>query len=288
MKGAEILKNFLNKLSRFKIIFIALTIILIGIRLFFEYAKKKKGLLLEYDYMYYVINYIIILSALFICFKNKAIRWIYFGIIIILAIINTVGINKCINNVEFQKKFVRGENMFIIKETKNNPENAVDKTPYSLVYTKSHKIFIRLYDKLRISGNYKPFKNNAYKVTWINDEKAVLKYSYGSKKAAKAKIYNFSKGNGEYQNVLGKLNGTYNDKNEEQSSIQFDNGIITLKINDEKYWYSSSSADEQGNYGTILYDDKYIHGIYILINKDNTITVGSTILKNDKQYIFSR
>lgn len=115
-----------------------------------------------------------------------------------------------------------------------------------------------------------------------------MKYSYGNNKIVKAKIYNFSTISGQYQNVLGKLNGIYYRKDGKLNSIEFSNGMVTYRNQDEIYWYSSSNADEQGNYGTVLYGAKNAHGLYIVINNDNTITVGSADLADNKHYIYSK
>lgn len=268
-------------MAKYKKITIFITFILLFIRIFLEYAEKSRGLYLVHDYMYNVINYLIILSALSIYFENRKTRLTYFWVLLILASINTVGIYKSIDNIQFQSNFSKGKNMFIVKETKNE-------TDYSLVYTKSHKIFIRLVEKLRLGNGYKPFSNMSYEVTWINNEKAIIKFSNGQSHEVRGKILNFTETNGQYLNVLASLNGSWTDKNNNNNSITFDRGEITYKIGNKTYWYSSSMADEQGNYGSILYGSNNTPGIYILKNDDNTITMGYIQLKNNRKYIYSR
>ncbi|MFA6941981.1 MAG: hypothetical protein WCQ54_13545, partial [Clostridiaceae bacterium] len=69
------MKHVVEKLKKFKAIPILITIMLIFFRLFLYYAAKSKGLYLEHDYMYSVINYVIILTAFFIYISNKKVRW---------------------------------------------------------------------------------------------------------------------------------------------------------------------------------------------------------------------
>lgn len=231
--------------------------------------------------MYGVINYIILIIALLVYFKNRKIRLIYWGLLLILTLINTVGIYKSIDNVQFQAKFTHGENYFVVKEIKSD-------TNFSLVYSKRHKIFIYLIDKISIKNDYKPFSNNKYKVLWINNEKALIKYEYGSNTEAKGHILNFTKINAPYSNVLGNLEGTWADKNNKGNTITFDREQITYKAGSEIYWYSSSMADEQGNYGSVLYGANNTPAIYILINSDSTITIGYIDLKNDTKNIYGK
>lgn len=275
------MKNFLTKLNRYKAIPICIAIILAAMGILLAYIGKRKGLYLEHDYMYGVIDYVILIMALLVYFKNKKVRHIYWIIVTILIIANTVLTYKSFANVQFQKKFAHGENSFIVKETKNEPN-------YSLVYVKSRNIFIRLIDKIKIENEYKPFFNNAYEVIWIKDEKAIIKYSYGSTANPKCHILNFTKVNGAYSNVLGSLEGQWIDRNNKGNTLTFDRGQITYKNGKEIYWYSSSMADEQGSYGSILYGSDSTPTLYILKNADNTITLGYVQFKNNKQSIYIR
>lgn len=275
------MKYISDKLKKYKAVPILITIIFVFVRLFLYYAAKHKELYLEHDYMYSVINYVIILSALLIYISNKKIRWTYFIILIILAGVNTAGIYKSIRNIEFQQSYTNGKNYFIIKETKDEPE-------FSLVYVKRYKIFIRLGDKLKVSNGYKPFFNGEYKVIWLNDEKALIKFVYGSSHKAKGKILNFTQFNGAYSNVLGGLEGTWTDKNNKGNTLTFDRGQITFKTGSQIYWYSSSLADEQGNYGSILYGANDTPNLFILKNNDGTMTVGYADIRNDSKSVYSK
>lgn len=275
------MKNILIKLRKFKKTTIFITSILLLIRIFLGYAEKSKGLYLVHDYMYSIINYLILASALLIYLENKKIRWTYLVILLILTVTNTVAIYKSIDNIQFQSSFNRGENSFIVKETKDEAE-------YSLVYTTKYGIFIRLADKIKVTNGYKPFSNLQYEVTWINDEKALIKILNGSNHVAKGKFLNFTKLNGQYLNVLANLEGTWTDKSNSGNTISFDRGQITYKSGNKIYWYSSSMADEQGNYGSILYGANNTPSIYLLVNGDNTITMGYVELKNNKQNVYSR
>ncbi|MDV3427254.1 MAG: hypothetical protein LIR50_08755 [Bacillota bacterium] len=266
------MKYLIERLKKYKAIPVFISIMLIFFRLFLYYAAKSKELYLEHDYMYSVINYIIISAALLIYISNKKVRRTYFIILIILALVNTAGIYKSISNVEFQQSFTNGKNLFIIKETKDEPE-------FSLVYVKKHKIFIRLGDKLKIKDGYKPFLNGKYKVIWLSGDKALVKFVYGSSYKAKGEILNFTIINGAYSNVLGGLQGTWTDKNNKENTLTFDRGQITYKTGTEIYWYSSSQADEQGNYGSILYGADGTPSLFVLKNDDNTMTVGYADLK---------
>ena len=73
MKRDETMKSILKKIMGYKKTTIFIIILLILLRIFFEYAKESKGLYLVHGYMYNIINYIILSSALLICFENKKI-----------------------------------------------------------------------------------------------------------------------------------------------------------------------------------------------------------------------
>ena len=273
------MKDILKKVRKHKKIMIFIIIILILLRIFFEYARKSKGLYLVHDYMYNIVNYMILVSALLVYFENKKVRWTYLGILLLLIIMNTVGIYKSISNIQFQSSFIHAQNSFIIKETKVEPE-------FSLIYLPAHKIFMRLADKIKVTNGYKPFANKGYKVIWINADKVLIKYLNGTNHTSKGDILNFSETNGPYSNVLANLSGTWVDKN--KNTINISGMQITYKVRNKIYWYSSSMSGEQGNYGTILYGNSDTPSIYILMNANSTITVGNTALNNDEQNIYTK
>ncbi|MBU3201866.1 hypothetical protein LL037_11720 [Clostridium estertheticum] len=275
------MKGILKKLEKHQKITIFIIIILILIRTFFEYAIKSKGLYLVHDYMYNILNYIILALALLVYFKNEKVRWTYLGILLLLITMNTFGIYKSISNIQFQSNFTHAQNSFIIRETKDEPE-------FSIIYIPAHKIFMRLDDKIKVTNGYKPFANKGYEVVWLNDDKALIKYLNGTNHISKGDILNFSKTNGPYSNVLANLSGTWIDKNNNKNTINIAGVQITYKSKNKIYWYSSSMSGEQGNYGSILYGNSDTPSIYILMNANNTITVGYTALNNNEQSIYTK
>lgn len=275
------MKKFLKKLRKHQKITIFIIIILILLRAFFEYAIKRKGLYLMHDYMYNILNYIILVLALLVYFKNEKVRWTYLGVLLLLIIMNTFGIYKSISNIQFQSNFSHAQNSFIIRETKDEPE-------FSIIYIPAHKIFMRLDDKIKVTNGYKPFSNKGYEVVWLNDDKALIKYLNGTNHISKGDILNFSKTNGPYSNVLANLSGTWIDKNNNKNTINIAGVQITYKAKNNIYWYSSSMSGEQGNYGSILYGNSDTPSIYILMNANNTITVGYTALNNNEQSIYTK
>ncbi|MBU3101070.1 hypothetical protein KPL44_17530 [Clostridium sp. DSM 17811] len=275
------MKFFFKKLRKHQKITIFIIIILILLRTFFEYAIKSKGLYLVHDYMYNSLNYIILALALLVYFKNEKFRWTYLGVLLLLIIMNTFGIYKSISNLQFQSNFTHAQNSFIIRETKDEPE-------FSIIYIPAHKIFMRLDDKIKVTNGYKPFSNKGYEVVWLNDDKALIKYLNGTNHISKGDILNFSKTNGPYSNVLANLSGTWIDKNNNKNTINIAGVQITYKAKNKIYWYSSSMSGEQGNYGSILYGNSDTPSIYILMNANNTITVGYTALNNNEQSIYTK
>ncbi|MBX4264356.1 hypothetical protein [Clostridium estertheticum] len=275
------MKSILEKLRKHQIIIIFIILVLILLRSFFEYAIKSKGLYLVHDYMYNILNYIILALALLVYFKNEKVRWTYLGILLLLITMNTFGIYKSISNIQFQSNFTHAQNSFIIRETKDEPE-------FSIIYIPAHKIFMRLDDKIKVTNGYKPFANKGYEVVWLNDDKALIKYLNGTNHISKGDILNFSKTNGPYSNVLANLSGTWIDKNNNKNTINIAGVQITYKVKNKIYWYSSSMSGEQGNYGSILYGNSDTPSIYILMNANNTITVGYTVLNNNEQSIYTK
>ncbi|MBU3156682.1 hypothetical protein [Clostridium estertheticum] len=227
------------------------------------------------------MNYIILVLALLVYFKNKKVRWTYLSVLLLLIIMNTFGIYKSISNIQFQSNFTHAQNSFIIRETKDEPE-------FSVIYIPAHKIFMRLDDKIKVTNGYKPFSNKGYEVVWLNDDKALIKYLNGTNHISKGDILNFSKTNGPYSNVLANLSGTWIDKNNNKNTINIAGVQITYKSKNKIYWYSSSMSGEQGNYGSILYSNSDTPSIYILMNANNTITVGYTALNNNEQSIYTK
>ena len=95
-------------------------------------------------------------------------------------------------------------------------------------------------------------------------------------------IYDYRASNAtSYFNVLGSIRGNWVDENNRNNKLDLTSGGITLELDGESYNYNFQNADEQGISGTILYGEDSTPSVSIILNKDNTISVGIVSLKNE-------
>ncbi|MGL4373582.1 MAG: hypothetical protein ACRCS6_07355, partial [Turicibacter sp.] len=172
-----------------------------------------------------------------------------------------------------------GIHSFVIKETKDNPD-------FSSLYAVKYSNLMKLSDLLKVRNDYKPFMNGEFEVTWLNDDYALVECMDGELLRAKAVILSFKSRNEDYTNVIGSLSGVYVDAMNEQNCLTIEGDTITYQTPVDTYWYSGSSADEQGNYGTVLYGSDFAPVIYLLKNSDDSVTIGEVKLGEHIQSIY--
>lgn len=274
-------KKTLSRMEIFKIVILCCALIIIAFRVFVEYAAKKKGLYLLHDYMYGVINYSILILLAISAPRNKKIKILEYSILAILLVLNTKGFKNHPNNPVFLSYSPNKENVVVIKET-------ADPIKGSYGLKKSHYIFFRVVDKYFTYNQYRTFSNGTYKVHWVNDNIAKVTYLTGESNKVAQHITNFKPNGQAYTNVLGSLQGKWHDKNNSQNKLEIKGGMITLEKGGQTYFYDAMKADEQGNYGTVIYDQYRDPNFSIIKNEDGTILVGDVTLDKPQEHTYVR
>lgn len=263
-----------------KIFAFCLMVVFIVIRISLEILIKDKGLYLLHDSIYRIINYSIILLGLILLPKNKIIRSIGYAVFGALFIVNTLGYIKDFKSPLFYSYSPGKEHVVIIKETDDSIKGS-----YGL--TLAHKIFVRINDKFFTDDQYRTFSAGTYKVRWIDEDIATVTYLSGNKLIQHIYDYRPSTATS-YFNVLGSINGKWVDKNNPSNKLDLTSGNIKLDMDGETYFYYFGNADEQGISGTVLYGAEGVPSVSIILNDDNTISVGLVSLKDEEFNTFVR
>lgn len=274
-------KKTLSKREIFKIVILCCALIMIIFRVFAEYAAKKKGLYLLHDYMYRVINYSILILLAISAPRNKKIKILEYSILAILLVLNTIGLKSDPNNPVFLSYSPNKENVIVIKET-------TDPIKGSYGLKKSHYIFFRVVDKYFTDNQYRTFSKGTYKVNWVNNHIAKVTYLKGESNKIVQHITNFKPNGQAYTNVLGTLQGKWTNKNNWQNKLEIKGGMITLEKGGETYFYDAMKADEQGNYGSVIYGKDENPSFSIIKNEDGTILVGDVTLDKPQEHTYVR
>ncbi|PRR81942.1 hypothetical protein [Clostridium vincentii] len=168
------------------------------------------------------------------------------------------------------------EHVVIIKETDDPIKGS-----YGL--TMAHKIFVRITDKFFTDDEYRTFSKGTYKVRWIEEDIATVTYLSGNRNKLIQHIYDYRDFNGtSYFNVLGSISGKWVEKDNENNKLDLTSGNIKLDMNGATYFYYFGDADEQGIHGTVLYGAEGVPSVSIILNDDNTISVGLVSLNSEK------
>ncbi|RDY25518.1 hypothetical protein CHL78_017785 [Romboutsia weinsteinii] len=257
--------------KKIKIGLMILTFILITFQVLTVGVALTKGYYLIYDWIFYVINYLIIIIIMYIYFKS---RWdikksTKVSIAVVLIVINSTFLYK-----------VGLTNVLVSKSSDNKHELILKEYPNMNIKTTRLKrrgvIFGRKVDTLEGSATYKAIENKTYKVDWASDDNAVLTYATDKEEKISAAIYNFrSTDIISYFYVLSSIEGKWVDKENKNNYLIFDRSKIVYSID------NNISGSNIYNY-----DPKNTtqHGVLSLVVKQKNNPTFSIIINSDSEF----
>lgn len=230
-----------------------------------------KDYYLIYDFIFYVVNYLILIIFCLLISKGKIIRYILYGIAIALITANTVffyfmgNVNLIVSKSENNKYEV------ILKEYKHMNYNTVRLKRRWLIYGKKVQTFEGSY-------NLKFIQENNYKIIWDNDQALILYKNYDA--GVEVSIVSFRKDNYiSYQNVIPALEGKWIDKSNKNNNIIFNQGKIIYTKDDKLYYYNSQNTVQYG-VDAILVKGGYDKPTFAVLLNSNA-KIGENCLLND-------
>lgn len=249
-----------------------------------------KDYYLIYDFIFYVVNYLILIIFCLLISKGKIIRYILYGIAIALITANTVffyfmgNVNLIVSKSENNKYEV------ILKEYKHMNFNTVRLKRRWFIYGKKVETF-------KGSYNLKFIEENNYKIIWDNDQALILYKNYDS--GVEVSIVSFRKDNYiSYQNVTPALEGKWIDKSNKNNNIIFNQGKIIYTKDDKLYYYNSQNTVQYGmdailvkggydkpTFAVLLNSNAKI-GENCLLNDDATISIYNIGLEDNKGSVY--
>ncbi|MBS6005981.1 MAG: hypothetical protein KIB43_03395 [Clostridium baratii] len=249
-----------------------------------------KDYYLIYDFIFYVVNYLILIIFCLLIKKGKILRYIFYGIAIALITANTVffyfmgNVNLIVSKSENNKYEV------ILKEYKHMNFNTIRLKRRWLIYGKKVETF-------KGSYNLKFIEENNYKIIWDNDQALILYKNYDA--GVEVSIVSFRKDNYiSYQNVTPALEGKWIDKSNKNNNIIFNQGKIIYTKDDKLYYYNSQNTVQYGvdailvkggydkpTFAVLLNSNAKI-GENCLLNDDATISIYNIGLEDNKGSVY--
>lgn len=287
----------LNNHKKIKILLVSIIIMLILLALGIEVVKLK-GYYLIYDWMYFIIIYMILVLFILLSSKNKRLKWIEYGVILIIFIFNTKGLLDANQNKVFIFKSPNFKNEIIIKEAVNKKDGSLK----TLDLKRRFYLFAKKSSEYPTEKLYRSFSAGTYKVNWIKDNIATVNYLYSDKgRNIKQHVYTFNfKEPISYNYVTASITGVWKDKENPNNTLTVEkNKFIYVKggktfvydtANAEQKGYTAVVFNGQGNVPdlSIIFNEGNIIESNCLLNKEATIFIGNVFLEDEKYGLFKK
>lgn len=248
-------------LEVFLVIFQVFTIVL---------AQSKKYYLIH-DWIFYVVNYIIVILPFVITIKNKKLMMLKVIVGIVLLVINTsfflnLGCVKLVISKSENKK-----HELILKE--------YEKMNYETVRLKRRGlIYGRVSDTISGSSKYKTLDKETYNIDWVSGDTAVFTYIANDKKVLKENIFNFRDTDTlSYYYVLPTLGGKWIENDNKNNYFMHDGSDIIYANNGKLYYYDINSVTQYGVWSIVLKGDEEKPTIAVILNSDCKIGTNGLI-----------
>lgn len=258
--------------KKLKLGLVILTVLLITFQILTVGVALVKRYYLIYDWIFYIINYLIIIIILYIYFKTrwdikKSTKW---ALAVILIVINSTVFYKAGATNVLVSKSSDGQHELILKEYENMNLKTVRLKRRGI-------IFGRNVDELDKSETYKALENKTYKVDWASDDNAVLTYATDEEKDISVAVYNFRPTDIiSYYYVLPSIEGRWIDKENKNNYLIVDRGKIVYSIDNNIFYYNSENATQHGVL-SLVFKQKDSPSFSIVINSDSEFNEHTTV-----------
>ena len=270
-----------------------LELILIVFQMLVVVAFKKEYYLI-YDWIFFAVNYLIILIFILLLSKNKIVKWLQLVIALALITINTVGFYYLGDTKTIISKSPNGENEIVIREYPNLNYESIKLKPRWLIFGKKVEI-------LKNSSSYKAITENKYKIEWTDNDAVIYTYQINKDGILEQGFYNFRPQQISYKNVLPSLNGKWVSEKDPKNYFALDTGDIVYAKNGQIYYYKNAEIEQRGEIALVFnstYSDKPSFSLILnsdsvigqdcLINENGSITISHISLTDSNGEVFRK
>ena len=282
-----------NKKVKFGLTIIGFLLLIFQISVLLLSFYKEYYLI--YDWMFFAINYLIVILLVLLTNENKGLKWFKLGFALALFVINSTFFYYLGNVNLVISKSPGKQYEVIIKEYKNMKLETVRLKRRGVIFGKK-------VETLTGSSSYKAIESNKYKVQWPNNEISIFIYSTSKDETLDEKIYSFNESNlVSYVNVLPSLYGKWISQDNPNNYFMVNLNDIVYAKDNKLYYYSNDEVTQQGissivvnsntkdkPFFTLVLNSDSVIGKDDLVNKGGSITITNITLKNSKGEIFRK
>ena len=260
-----------------KIVLCGVAIVLIIIQGLIIGVAATREYYLIHDWVFYVINYVIIILFLLLYCKNRHVRWIQLAIGLTLLVCNTTFFYYLGNVNVVVSKSTDNQHEVILKEYKKTSNETIRLKRKGFLFGKKVAT-------LRGSSLYKALEEDMYKIVWSNEDTAIVTYQANEKGVLQQSIFNFRSSNYvSYRYVSVSLTGKWFEQDNPQNYFIYNEGEIIYAKDGQLHYYRDEDSEQQGIFSVVISGNDKKPSFTVLLNADaeigdnGLITDGGTI-----------
>lgn len=282
------------KNRKIKILLWIIEILLIAFQALVIGVAAPKGYYLIHAWIFYGLNYVIIIIFCLLLSQNRYMKWIQLTIVLILFTANTTFFY-----------YVGDENVVISKSEDKKQElilKEYKKMNYETIRLKRRwVVFGKKTATLMGSSKYKTIEKGTYKIDWVSGDIAAVTYKTSANGSLQQSIFSLRSTNYiSYQNVAPSLTGKWIEKDNPKNYFMYDAGEIVYAKNGQLYYYRSQDTEQQGVTSIIIKGDETKPSLTVALNSDavigdnclikdgGTITISTITLESSKGSVYYR
>lgn len=255
-------------------LFLFIALLLIFFQLLLIGVAMPRGYYLIYDWMFFAINYAILLFLFLAFYQMCYMKWLVGFMCLGLLTANTV----------FLYAF-RGINVEISKPEDESHEVILKEYPnlkFETVRLKRRGIlFGEKTDVLKGSSEYKPLEEKAYNIEWVSGDTAVLTYLIAPDGPLEQNFFFYrSTDYIRYQYILTGLMGKWVQSDNPENYLLFDGEAIVVANDGELTYYNPNDTEQHNILALTVKGEDQASSFNIILNPDAEYTE-SGILDDD-------
>jgi len=280
------------KNRKIKVLLFIIELLLITFQVCTIVVLAPKGYYLIYEWIFYGLNYLIIIIFCLLLSKNKYIKWLELTTALILLIANTAFFYYLGNVNVVVSKSEDSKHELILKEYKNMNYETVRLNRKWVIFGKKSATLVE-------SSKYKTINNGTYKIDWVSSDTAIVTYKTSVSSSLQQSIFSFRSTNYiSYQNVAASLAGKWLEKDNPSNYFLYDLGKIVYTKDGKLYYYTSQDIQQQGVTSIIIKGDDTKPSLTLVLNSDcvigdnclikdgGTITISPVTIEKSKGNVY--
>jgi len=282
------------KNKRIKVLLFIIELLLITFQVCTIAVLVPKGYYIIYDWIFYGINYLIIIVFCLLRSSNKYIKWLELTTALILLVANTAFFYYLGNVNVVVSKSEDSKHELILKEYKNMNYETVRLSRRWVIFGKKSATLVE-------SSKYKAINNKTFKIDWVSGDTAIVTYKTSASSSLQQSIFSFRSTNYiSYQNVAPSLAGKWLEKDNPSNYFLYYLGKIVYTKDGKLYYYTSQDIQQQGVTSIIIKGDETKPSLTLVLNSDcvisdncliqggGTITISPVTLQKSKGSVYYR